>query len=255
VCDPTIRQPGFNILRQQWSLQNRFRKEQGHCSVWRGNGDLQTLICVLVATPRQCLTLSNPVFWQNWMVVYLGRATLCGWRHCFMTDQLWVMTRIRKELVSALVSMLLTIAVIRHENTVYNKSTHESANLHQLQNFNQKWSGIPIRIIGLIWIPMSLGSVPKWCCGCIILSKSVASPNMVQIGRWLYEKCLQMSRNLLFRNGEENEKVMHNPHVDPDHHQKLITSRGSPLPMPAKFGQRLFPHSLVITIYLPRWWR
>ena len=26
-----------------------------------GNGDLQTLICVLVARPRRCLTLSNPV--------------------------------------------------------------------------------------------------------------------------------------------------------------------------------------------------
>ena len=26
-----------------------------------GNGDLQTLICVLVARPRQCFTLSNPV--------------------------------------------------------------------------------------------------------------------------------------------------------------------------------------------------
>ena len=34
-----------------------------------GNGDLQTLICVLV---RRCLTLSNPVPWQNWMVAYLG---------------------------------------------------------------------------------------------------------------------------------------------------------------------------------------
>ena len=37
-----------------------------------GNGDLQTLICVLVARPRQCLTLSNPVPWQNWMPAYLG---------------------------------------------------------------------------------------------------------------------------------------------------------------------------------------
>ena len=37
-----------------------------------GNGDLQTLICVLVARPRRCLTLSNPVPWQNWMVAYLG---------------------------------------------------------------------------------------------------------------------------------------------------------------------------------------
>jgi len=28
-----------------------------------GNGDLQTLICVLVVRPRRCLTLSNPVPW------------------------------------------------------------------------------------------------------------------------------------------------------------------------------------------------
>ena len=37
-----------------------------------GNGDLQTLICVLVARPRWCLTLSNPVPWQNWMAPNLG---------------------------------------------------------------------------------------------------------------------------------------------------------------------------------------
>jgi len=36
------------------------------------NGDLQTLICVFVARPRQCPTLSNPVPWQNWMAAYLG---------------------------------------------------------------------------------------------------------------------------------------------------------------------------------------
>ena len=30
-------------------------------------------------------------------------------------------------------------------------------------------------------------------------------------------------------NGEENEKVTRNPHTDPDHRQKLITSKGSPL--------------------------
>ena len=49
-----------------------------------GNGDLQTLICVLVARPRRCLTLSNPVPWQNWMVSYLGytlrmRTLFRGW--------------------------------------------------------------------------------------------------------------------------------------------------------------------------------
>ena len=45
---------------------------------------LQTLICVLVARPRQCLTLSNPVPWQNWMTAYLGyilrmRTLFRGW--------------------------------------------------------------------------------------------------------------------------------------------------------------------------------
>ena len=49
-----------------------------------GNGDLQTLFCVLVARPRRCLTLSNPVPWQNWMAVYLGytlriRKLFRGW--------------------------------------------------------------------------------------------------------------------------------------------------------------------------------
>ena len=35
VCDPTIRQPGFDLPRQQWSLLNRFRTKQGHCGVCR----------------------------------------------------------------------------------------------------------------------------------------------------------------------------------------------------------------------------
>jgi len=48
--------------------------EQGHCGTCTAevNGDLQTLICVLVAKPRWCLTLLNPVPWQNWMAAYLG---------------------------------------------------------------------------------------------------------------------------------------------------------------------------------------
>ena len=35
VCDPTIRQPGFDLPRQQGSLLNRFRMEQGHCGACR----------------------------------------------------------------------------------------------------------------------------------------------------------------------------------------------------------------------------
>ena len=35
VCDPTIRQPGFDLPQQQWSPLNRFRMEQGHCGACR----------------------------------------------------------------------------------------------------------------------------------------------------------------------------------------------------------------------------
>jgi len=35
VCDPIIRQPGFDLPRQQWSLLNRFRTEQEHYGACR----------------------------------------------------------------------------------------------------------------------------------------------------------------------------------------------------------------------------
>jgi len=53
-------------------------------------------------------------------------------------------------------------------------------------------------------------------------------------------------KNPLFRSGEENEKVIRNPHTDPDHDQKLIMPKGSVLAVSAKFGRRLFPCSSVI---------
>ena len=53
VCDPTIRQPGSDLTRQQWSLLNRvFARNRDTAVPAEGNGDLQTLICVLVARPR-----------------------------------------------------------------------------------------------------------------------------------------------------------------------------------------------------------
>ena len=86
VCDATIRQPGFDLPRQQWSLLKRtiFAWNRDTVVPGEGNGDLQTLICVLVARPRRCLTLSNPVSWQNWMAAYLGytlqmKMLFCGW--------------------------------------------------------------------------------------------------------------------------------------------------------------------------------
>ena len=64
-----------------WTVFARNRDTVGPAE---GNGDLQTLICVLVARPRRCLTLSNPVPWQNWMAAYLGytlwrRTLFRGW--------------------------------------------------------------------------------------------------------------------------------------------------------------------------------
>jgi len=35
VCGPAIRQPGFDLPQQQWSLLNRFCTEQGHCGACR----------------------------------------------------------------------------------------------------------------------------------------------------------------------------------------------------------------------------
>jgi len=62
VCDPTIRQPGFDLPRQQWSLLNHFCTEQGHCGAcrrkWRLTGtdlcpcgDTQTMFHIVKSCP------------------------------------------------------------------------------------------------------------------------------------------------------------------------------------------------------------
>ena len=49
VCDPTIRQPGFDLPLQQWSLINRFHMKQGHCLACRRRWRLtNTYLCLLV---------------------------------------------------------------------------------------------------------------------------------------------------------------------------------------------------------------
>jgi len=59
VCDPKIRQPGFDLPRQQWSLLNRFRTEQGHCGACRRKCRLTDTD--RVARPRCCPTWPNSV--------------------------------------------------------------------------------------------------------------------------------------------------------------------------------------------------
>ena len=62
VCDSTIRQPGFDLPRQQWSLLNRFRTEQRHCGAckrkWRLTdtdlcpcGETQTMSHIVKSCP------------------------------------------------------------------------------------------------------------------------------------------------------------------------------------------------------------
>jgi len=55
ACDPTIRQPGFDIPRQQWSLLNRFRTDQGHCGACRRKWRLtDTDLCPCGETQTMC---------------------------------------------------------------------------------------------------------------------------------------------------------------------------------------------------------
>ena len=69
---PTIWQPGLTSLGNSGLCWTVFARNRDTAVPAEGNGDLQTLICVLVARPGWCPTLSNPVPWQNWMVAYLG---------------------------------------------------------------------------------------------------------------------------------------------------------------------------------------
>ena len=94
ACDPTIWQPGFNLPRQQ-SLLNRFRMDQGHCGACRRKWRLTDTDLSLWRDPNDvshCQILSPDK--TEWRLI---SATLCGWRCCFVADQLWFMTCIQEE--------------------------------------------------------------------------------------------------------------------------------------------------------------
>ena len=79
VCDPTIRQPGFDLPRQQWSLLNHFLVEQGHCSACRRKWRLtDTDLC-----PCGCRILSpDKTEWQlilATLYTLLMKTLLRGW--------------------------------------------------------------------------------------------------------------------------------------------------------------------------------
>ena len=95
VCDPTIRQPGFDLPRQQWSLLNRFCTQQGHCGDCKRKWRLtDTDLCPCDETQTMFHIVESCPDKIEWRLI---SATLCGWRRCFVADQLWFMTRIRDE--------------------------------------------------------------------------------------------------------------------------------------------------------------
>jgi len=82
VCEPTIWQPGFDLRRQQRSLLNRFRTEQGHSGACRRKWRLRHWSVSLWWDPNDvshCWILS-PDKTEWWPI----SATLCGWRRCFV---------------------------------------------------------------------------------------------------------------------------------------------------------------------------
>ena len=81
VCDPTIRQPGFDLPRQQWSLLNRFRTEQGHCGACRRKWRLtDTDLCHCGETQMMShIVESCPLTKLNGSLSQLHSALFRGW--------------------------------------------------------------------------------------------------------------------------------------------------------------------------------
>jgi len=79
VCDPTIRQPAFDLPRQQWSLLNRCRTEQGRCGLRCLQKEMATYRYVSVSLWRDpddvshCRILSPDN--TEWRLI---SATVCG---------------------------------------------------------------------------------------------------------------------------------------------------------------------------------
>jgi len=125
---------------------NGFRMERGTAMPAEKNGDLQTLICVLVARPRWCPTLSNPVPWQNWMAAYLGytlrmKMLFRGWP-VIVND---MHTRRRRLPLSLLSYSLLTCKLCCNMN--WHKTVNSCTWLSQLWDFDEQ-----ITSIHFLWV-------------------------------------------------------------------------------------------------------
>ena len=72
VDDPTSRQPGFALPRQQWSLPGTVSAPDVTAVLVRRNGNFQTPISVPAVRHKRCHTLSNPAHRQDYTVACLN---------------------------------------------------------------------------------------------------------------------------------------------------------------------------------------
>jgi len=123
VCDLTIRQPGFDLPPSATVVSAEpfshgtgtlrcLQKEMAtyrHWSVslWRDPDDVP-----------HCRILSLDK--TEWRLI---SATLCGWRRCFLADQLWFMTRIYEKKKKIIIIMIINIIIVI--NTIQFNATDE----------------------------------------------------------------------------------------------------------------------------------
>jgi len=94
VCDPTIRQPGFDLPRQQWSLLTVFAWNRDTAVPAKKMATYRHWSVSLWWDPDDvphCRILSPDN--TEWRLI---SATLCVLRRCFVANQLWFMTCIRE---------------------------------------------------------------------------------------------------------------------------------------------------------------
>ena len=122
-------------------------------------------------------------------------------------------------------AVLYVISFVWWNNS--NKNEHsESTNIHQCQNLNQKWSRLWIRIF---WLILSR------CLSClsqnVVDALSCRHQWFCQVQYKLVVDCMRNANKCpkIPCSAKKMKKVIRNAHADSDHHQKLTTSRGSPL--------------------------
>jgi len=113
VCDPTIRQPGFDLSRQHWSLLNCFCMEQGHCGACRRKWRLtDTDLCPCGETQTMFhIVESCPLTKLNYGLSRLHSADE------FVADQLWPLWLMKRIRIEEEVSYLLPLLINGDDDT------------------------------------------------------------------------------------------------------------------------------------------